>query len=214
MSRYILFFLLPFLAISCGEIELPQPDKTEQTTDKVDEGKKDDNSSETNEDNQDKSEDENKEVGNEEEGNDKQPSEDLQLGRASITADGHLLIDDRLYVSILEFADVPSAYSDSPTLALEYAQTYSEGKLKDWRIPTVEDVALLQDVLAFVDSPFYGDEQLAVINKELLKRGETEICRERYLCDDAKKTFNFSAGSNVTKAAAKTLYRLRLVRDK
>lgn len=212
MSRHFLFFLLPLLAISCGEIELPQSDKadkTEQTTGKVDEGKTEDNSGDNNEDGQDKNEDEGTEEGN----NDK-PSQDQHFDRATITADGHLLIDDRLYISFYEFPDVPSAYSDSPTLALKYAQAYNEGDLKNWRIPTVEDVALLHDALAFIESPFYGNELLAIINQQLTKRGEPGIYRERYLCDDAKKTFSFSADSNVTKAAAKTLYRLRLVCDK
>lgn len=224
MSRYILFILISLLTVSCGEIELPQPDHAEQTTDNSNEdqesgnvNKEDNNGTneEGNQDNNGENEDNNQnENENEGDNSGNQPSEGINFGRASITADGHLLIDDRLYVSLLEIPDVPSAYSDSPTLAFEYAQEYSEGELTNWRIPTLEDVGLLRDVLAYIDAAVTGKELLATINKELEKRGERGIYHERYLCDEAMRSFNFSSEGIITKASSKTLYRLRLVCDK
>lgn len=146
-----------------------------------------------------------------------QPAPDTQknvFGRASFTSDGHLLIADRLYLSLAEYPNVPSAISATPNVAGDYAASYVEGGLKGWRIPTKTDAELLRQVLAFIESPFYGADIIVKLNNFLEDRDFTGIYREEYLCDDALTTFNFSASGVYTDVGKTKLYKLRFVRDK
>lgn len=201
---FLLLLLLPFLALSCGELELPQKDTVEQdSNDNDNDNDKDDGDSN----------DDNDDDGNGDNDGDQQTGQAIDFGRACLTADGHLLIDDRLYLSLEEFWYVSSATGTKPTEAQDYAAAYSEGDLKGWRIPTADDVTILRDALA-CKSPYYGKEQLTQINKVLSENDLPGIYRERYLCDGATQTFDFVLDSKLSAAGKSKTYLLRLVRDK
>lgn len=225
-------FLLLTLA-SCGEIELPQPDDgSNSPTEQPDGGATDDNGSSSSSDDDSSAGDDNApgdddsatdDSGNGTPSNDDQdsdnpdePAADLHIGNACLTADGHLLIADRLYLSLEEFRNVSSAGGAYPTQAAELAAAYVEGNLKDWRVPTEDDVNVLQDALACA-SPSYvdvGTETLPPLNKELDARGYWGLYREWYIYGDASRVFGFTFDTTIRKATAKTLYLLRLVHDK
>lgn len=142
--------------------------------------------------------------------------QEQRVGKALFTADGHVLIDDRLYLSIFEIRGVVSAYNvEDPTAAVRAAAEYAEGNLDaGWRIPTEEEVSYLRDMYAS-STYYYGDEPLPLLNRALEAREYEMISLDmRYLCAEGEKTFNFELGKKVTKAGAKTTYRLRLVHDK
>lgn len=240
MKRFqiLLFAILPLLAtLSCGELELPQPPATEEptpgntdgTTENPADGKdepptpSDDPDSPDGDGEETGQTPEDGEGGGEgaaDEGHPTPPANDRIFGKARLTSDGHLLIDDRIYFSVIEYRDVLSALSSTPNAAANIAAAYTEGRLTDgWRIPTLDDVAILRDALAG-PSPYYpdpdapGSEVLPNLNQALDEAYLDGIFRERYLCDGAKRCFTFNVSESIQGAAKSTKYRLRLVRDK
>lgn len=218
-------FLLVSLA-SCGEMELPQHDdapnsSTEQPKDGTpgDDNSDGDTPGDDNTPGESNSDDATSGDNNNDSatpGDADTPVGDLRIGNACLTLDGHLLIADRLYLSLEEFWSVSSAGGAHPTQAAELAAAYVEGNLKDWRVPTAQDVIVLQEALACV-SPLYADEgteTLPLLNRELDARGYCGLYREWYIYGDAFTVFGFTFETTTTKASAKTLYRLRLVHDK
>ena len=129
-----------------------------------------------------------------------------------ITASGHLLIEGQFYFALHDYYPVMSAYA-APELLAEYVATYTEGDLKNWRIPTEDEARFMKEIFATTSiadktSPTYWlNIALANIQADLL---DTSM---RYLCEDGTKTFRFYPNTNITKAGSKTKYRLRLVHD-
>ena len=127
-----------------------------------------------------------------------------------ITASGHLLIEGQFYFALHDYYPVMSAYA-APELLAEYVATYTEGDLKNWRIPTEDEARFMKEIFATTSiadktSPTYWlNIALANIQADLL---DTSM---RYLCEDGTKTFRFYPNTNITKAGSKTKYRLRLV---
>lgn len=142
-------------------------------------------------------------------------AKDLQVGRATLTADGHLLIDGRFYLSLKEWREVPSALNEAePTGAARRAADYEEGDLKDWHIPTTEEAALLREIYC-AESQFYGKEELPTLNKELYARELEMFYRtEPYLFNEAREAFTLELGARTTKATKTKKYRLRVVHDR
>lgn len=205
----IFMLLLPTLA-GCGELEIPVrgEDPNHETTESEEENESDEKNEGDERDEKDEGD----------EGDEKEPAGDEKphsVGYATFTDDGHLLIDDSLYLSVYEVRNVLSAYSDSPKEALEKAEKYEEGNIKDgWRIPTEKEVNYLLGMYAS-HTFYYGDEPLPVLNRAL-EAWEYDLLSfdYRYLCAEGQKTFCFEAGKNISKAGTKTLYRLRLVHSK
>lgn len=233
LSRLFLsaLLLLPLLS-GCGEIEVPmkedehpqemvpgdtgqkEDDKTDGT-DKADDSDKTDDGDETpdpeNPDDPDGSEQPDDDTGVD-------TGEEQYVGEACFTADGHVLISDRLYLSIYNIKGVVSAYhAESPTAAAEAAASYQEGNLKaGWRVPTEEEARFLIGIYSSSTS-IYGDEPLPVLNRALNARGYDAIIfdpDQRYLCADGQKSFSFQQGTRISKAGTKKEYCLRLVHDK
>lgn len=213
--------LCSFLALSCGEIELPQStgnteqpaeegDDKERPTDTTgDENAPGDNTPGNGNDTTGGTPGD----GNGTTGDDAQTPQDIVIGRVCLTADNHIIVDNRLYLSAGEFWYVSSASGSEPKAAQKLATDYTEGELRKWRIPTDNDVELLRDALA-CESPYYGKGTLPKLNQALESRELNGIYRERYLCSDAAYTFDFLLDTNVAKASKNATYRLRLVRDK
>lgn len=88
-------------------------------------------------------------------------------------------------------------------------QTYLEGDLMDWTVPTEEQARSLKKQ--------YGgnfDELNLLIEQQ---QGDTlhiytSSSNARYLCEEGTKTFNFAANGSITSAGTSTKYRLRLVK--
>lgn len=130
--------------------------------------------------------------------------------------DGHFVIfSDSLsqrvaeltLMSLTDWSKIMSSYSETPEAASDTATHYVEFGLSGWSIPS-EDVArrmkeeLSPDEMNFELSVLYGD---AI-------RVTEGSSNARYLCEKAEKTFSFAENTKITKAGAKTKYRLRLVR--
>lgn len=215
--------LLPF-AVSCGEIELPLPTDTPTQEPSA---PADDNGSEETTGNQgdtpeEKPGDDNGNQGDDN-GNQGGDNGDEHLGRATLTADGHIVIDGTLYLSIIEHRDIKGAEA---TKAISYAESYVEGTLTGWRVPTLDDVKILTDVLTS-ETAWYGASPMALLNSALeeseltnydqlpLREGDGTISIY-FLCDGGKKayTFDAKASKQLTDISAKKKYRLRLVKDK
>lgn len=224
--------LLLLSTVSCGEIEIPQKGATEQpapdpdgntdgtggkedgagggtdTPSGDDSGEKPDDSGEKSDDNGEKPDDSGEKP---DDSGEKQG--DIVIGQVCFTADSHILIADQIYLSLEEYWYVSGANGPKPDEAKQYAEAYAEGDLTGWRIPTYDDAVLLRSTLA-CESPYYGKEVLPQLNKVLDAHNCIGIYRERYLCDDAKKSFDFIFDGNITTTSKSKTYRLRLVRDK
>lgn len=221
IMRKILYSVMALLvlATSCGEIELPQPDQGPGTQQPGkadgDKGSSDAGGSSDTGGSSDSSGSSDAE-GKGDSGDSDVPATDLRIGTATFTAGGHLLIADRLYLSLEEYSNVSSAYGSMPTQAAELAAAYAEGELTGWRVPTEADVTTLRDALACA-SPSYveeGTETLPPLNKELERRGYYGLYREWYIFGDGNSVFGFTFDETTKKASKNQTYRLRLVRDK
>lgn len=230
LSRLFLSALLLLSLLSgCGEIEVPmKEDEHPQEVVPGDTGQKEDDTGRDkddsgNTDDPDNSDDaEGKDEGeitiDPEVPDDAEVTEEQYVGEACFTADGHVLISDRLYLSIYNIKGVVSAYhAESPTAAAEAAASYQEGNLKaGWRVPTEEEARFLIGIYSSSTS-IYGDEPLPVLNRVLNARGYDAIIfdpDQRYLCADGQKSFSFQQGTRISKAGTKKEYCLRLVHDK
>lgn len=226
--------LLPF-AVGCGEIELPGHDDgptSEEPTLPADDDKDDDAS--TGDDNGEPEDNPNDDPSNgggenggddDTKGDDNAPEDNVQSGQATLTADGHILVDGRLYLSIIEYSGIKG---DEATKAVETAKKYAEGTLKGWRIPTRDDAKALTAVLAS-ETQWYGNSSLALLNHALeaseLEEYDLISLYEGngatpspiyYLSDGGTTAYTFAAGASqpFTSVKANKKYRLRLVKDK
>lgn len=207
--------LLAALLVStagCGEIDLPQPEGDTPPTQSTPGGSPSGGAQDETGGGQDETGGSSDETGG---SSDETGGEETQ-SKTRLTSDGHLLIDDTFYLSVQEWRQVVSAYNAAtPSMAADKAEAYKEGDLDSgWRIPTEDDVRLLRDVLA-CEGGFYGKDLLPQLNHQLEEYTLAPLSpSDRYLCDEGRKTYTFKIDDNVSKAGAKTGYRLRLVHDK
>lgn len=230
--------LLP-LAVGCGEIELPINHETPKQEEPSSPADDDHNGGESREEPPSGDDNRNQGDGNDNHGDgdgtpsdgdrnqsDGEPCDDngnQQLGRATLTADGHIVIDGTLYLSVIEYGDIKGSEA---TKAISYAESYAEGTLTEWRVPTRDDVKILTDVLTSEDA-WYKSTPMALLNWALeesdltnydqlpLREGDGTVS-VYFLCDGGKKayTFDAKASKQLTDISAKKKYRLRLVKDK
>ena len=118
---------------------------------------------------------------------------------------------DVLLLALEEQYDVHSpAASGYETEMSTLAQSYSEGSLFSWSVPTEAEARSLKAA--------YGghfDDLNATIEQlggTLITIGSSSS-NSRYLCADGAKTFNFAESGSVTSAGTSVKYRLRLVKN-
>ncbi len=111
-----------------------------------------------------------------------------------------------------EWEDMPSAQSEtSSDVAIKTAAAYMEGDLSNWRIPTEEEARYMYDLLG----NFYLEETNKTLEENgfpILSTGSVGSTTIRYLCEDAKTSFNWDKGS-FTACGAKRTYHLRAVKS-
>lgn len=121
-----------------------------------------------------------------------------------------------------EWRDLPSALNaTNPAAALAIPATYSEGSLKDWRIPTAAEAKALKSAYPLQSSgPILGGRASESLNALLtniaaptIQATDEKGATIRYLCEDATRSFSFAPGTTISAAGTKsTTYRLRLVK--
>lgn len=218
--------LLP-LTIGCGEIELPTRDETptpEESAPPADNEEEDDKADNKGEEPEEKPDDGNQGNGSENTGDNKN-EDDKPSGTAILTTDGHILVGNRLYLSLIEYRDIKG--EDAKNVEAT-AKKYAEGTLKDWRVPTRNDVKILTDILTS-DKQWYGGTPMAVLNHALedsdledydllfLYEGSATTPTPIYYLSDAGATaYTYAAGATqpFINVKASKKYRLRLVKDK
>ena len=140
---------------------------------------------------------------------------------------GHLLyylgkVSDReahaLLLSLNEWEEVPSAHSETdPTASLLLSNRYVEadadlGTLSGWQVPTQEEATLLRSWYAD-DNVFMLNELLDSQDMPTLQVTDSKGRPLRYLCNGGTHTYSLSSQATaLSKAGAKTTYRLRLVK--
>ena len=110
-----------------------------------------------------------------------------------------------------EWTEVPSAlHAETPNLAQGTAETYTEGNLNNWRIPTKDEAYLMCDII--------GKDFLEITNGTLkhndlpiLSTGKIGSTGIRYLCNDAESSFVWDEYS-LAACGAKRTYHLRVVK--
>ena len=121
---------------------------------------------------------------------------------------------DTMYVSLREWDGVPSSASASPTAARQIADSYSEGTLSGWHIPTLSEAVRIKSVY-----PAHSLDTLYRLNARIAAAGGDTVAvtksdgatAARYLCARGDSTFSFLNGSYLP--SGKTVkYRLLLVR--
>ena len=117
---------------------------------------------------------------------------------------------DVLLLGLREMKNVYAPAAEGhETQMQDSVQTYFEGDLKDWTVPTEEQARSLKKQ--------YGgnfDELNLLIEQQ---HGDTlhiytSSSNARYLCEEGTKTFNFAANGSITSAGTSTKYRLRPVK--
>lgn len=122
-----------------------------------------------------------------------------------------------------EWSNLPSALNaTNPATALAIPATYSEGTLKDWRIPTAAEAKALKNTYApsqptgsILGGPASEslNALLTSIEAPNLQATDEKGNTIRYLCEGATRTFSFAPGTTISTAGTKsTTYRLRLVK--
>lgn len=109
-------------------------------------------------------------------------------------------------MSLTDWAKIMSSYSETPEAASDTAAHYVEFGLAGWTIPTETMARRMKDELT---SDEMNVELAAMYGDEI--RVTEGSSNARYLCEKAEKTFSFAENTKITKAGAKTKYRLRLV---
>lgn len=110
-----------------------------------------------------------------------------------------------------EWTEVPSAlHTETPDVAQGTAETYTEGQLENWRIPTKEEAHLMCDIV--------GKDFLEITNATLehnklptLSTGKIGSTGIRYLCNNAESSFVWDEYS-LAACGAKRTYHLRVVK--
>lgn len=122
-----------------------------------------------------------------------------------------------------EWSDLPSALNaTNPDAALAIPPTYTEGTLKDWRIPTAAEAKAFRDAYSMSSasnhlpgSPTFEslNDLLASITAPTIQAIDEKGNSVRYLCEGATRSFSFAPGTTISAAGTKsTTYRLRLVK--
>lgn len=109
-------------------------------------------------------------------------------------------------MSLTDWSKIMSSYSETPEAASDTAAHYVEFGLAGWTIPTETMARRMKDELT---SDEMNVELAAMYGDEI--RVTEGSSNARYLCEKAEKTFSFAENTKITKAGAKTKYRLRLV---
>lgn len=110
-------------------------------------------------------------------------------------------------MSLTDWAKMMSAYSETPEAAVDTAGCYVEFGLAGWAIPSETMARRMREEL----SPDEMNVELAAMYGDEIHVTDGSS-NARYLCEEAEKTFSFAENTKITKAGAKTKYRLRLVR--
>lgn len=133
--------------------------------------------------------------------------------------------DHALFVSLCEWHDVASALSDEGgQQAQKLAETYSEGGVRGWRMPTRDEAQTLHDLYecGVKDDGTLVSDTLKALNARIESlRGvglrvwerRNSLPAYRYLCEDGTHTFSLKENTKVSTAGKKSLYHLRLVKD-
>lgn len=122
-----------------------------------------------------------------------------------------------------EWSDLPSALNaTNPDAAFAIPPTYTEGTLKDWRIPTAAEAKIIKATYTPSQSSdqILGGCAFESLNALLLSIAAPtlQVTDEkgnpvRYLCEGATRSFSFASGTTISAAGTKsTNYRLRLVK--
>lgn len=119
-----------------------------------------------------------------------------------------------LLLSLDEWTNIKSAYNTTnPEHAMEIAESYKEGELSGWTIPTEEEVMRFTSIhnVTF-------EETLEALNKTITSAGGLPVValtkegsNVRYLCEGGLKTYVWRRAYNMINAGASTKYSLRLV---
>lgn len=110
-------------------------------------------------------------------------------------------------MSLTDWSKIMSSYSETPEAASDTAAHYVEFGLAGWTIPTETMARRIKEEL----TPDEMNVELAAMYGDEIRVTEGSS-NARYLCEKAEKTFSFAENTKITKAGAKTKYRLRLVR--
>ena len=114
--------------------------------------------------------------------------------------------------SIGEWTNVASAKSEeNPTQAKSIADSYVEGDITEWTIPTKDQAKAIKALYDAGSNPSLSS-LLEQVNGGYVGYWETTGDNTRYLCEDATYTYNFKQFNSVSSAGKNTLYRLRLVK--
>lgn len=126
------------------------------------------------------------------------------------------------FLSKSEWCNLPSALNaTNPSAALAIPATYSEGTLRDWRIPTAAEAKALKSAYPLQSSgPILGGSASESLNALLtsiaaptIQATDEKGTTIRYLCEDATRSFSFASGTTISAAGTKTTtYRLRLIK--
>ncbi len=127
-----------------------------------------------------------------------------------------------LFLSLTEWKDVFSANYDGGEMVQTIVNSYREGTLTGWRLPTKEEAKILKD--RFESTPPYLSDELSNANAILKESGgdllhawdaKSSMPAWRYLCENGTYSFSLKLGTTISEAAktANTTYHLRLVRD-
>ena len=114
--------------------------------------------------------------------------------------------------SIGEWTNVASAKSEeNPTQAKTIADSYVEGDITGWEIPTKDQAKAIKTLYDYGNTPSLSD-LLEQVNGGYVGYSDISGDNTRYLCEDATYTYNFKQFNSVSVAGKNTLYRLRLVK--
>ena len=122
---------------------------------------------------------------------------------------------DVIYISLNEWSNMTSTFSPmSAQEARDIANSYYEGTVTGWHIPTLSEAIRLK---AYYDAnPHKLDElnsRLGAMGAQPLSLVGTSGETYRYLCAGGDSTFSMRKGYATLKAGATVKYHLRLVKD-
>lgn len=123
-------------------------------------------------------------------------------------ADSDDAIERMLLLSATEWTEITGAtHETTPHMAAEIADTYTEGELSGWHIPTRNEVRKLCAI--------WGNTSIDSTNALLTANGLVPLSygeSVRYLCDEAKFSFRWDSEGKPSAVGTKRTYHLRLVR--
>ena len=117
-----------------------------------------------------------------------------------------------LLFSLKEWTDVSASVKNSmnANMADSIANSYVEGDLDGWTIPTKEQAKRINEIY-YENCATPLTDLLSMLDGGGVGVWSTED-NARYLCEDATQTFDFKQLNRVSSAGAGRLYRLRLVK--